>query len=73
MIVDEIRRFREADPFRPYKLVLVNGEVLPINRRGGIAIAPEGRYFVYPVEPEGHRILRPADVKLVEAAESTAA
>ena len=67
MIVDDIRGFREAIPFRPYKLVLASGEELPVPNRGGIAIAPEGRYLVYALEPDGPRILRPRDVRLVEA------
>ena len=73
MVADDIRKFREAEPFRPYKLVLVNGEELIVQRRGGIAIAPEGKYFVYPLEPDGHRVLRPKEVKLVEPAGGTAA
>ena len=73
MVADDIRRFREAEPFQPYKLVLANGEELVVQRRGGIAIAPEGRYFVYPLDPGGARILRPAEVTHVEPVGGTAA
>ncbi len=71
MIVDEIRKLREADPFRPYKLVLTDGEELIVERRAGIGVAPEGRFLVYPLEPAGYRIVRPTDVKAVEAVAET--
>ena len=73
MVADEIRKFREADPFRPYKLVLATGEELIVGHRGGIGIAPQERYFVYALEPDGYRVLRPADVKAVASTEGTAA
>ena len=73
MIVDEIRKWKEAEPFQKYKLVLTNGEELVVHRRGGLGIAPEGRFLVYPLEPAGHRIVRPADIATVTLAEGSAA
>ena len=73
MVADDIRKFRDAEPFRPYKLVLANGEELVVGHRAGVGIAPQERYFVYALNPDGYRILRPADVKAVAAVEGTAA
>lgn len=73
MVVEDIRTLKEAEPFRPSKLVLANGEELLLERRSGIAIAPEGRFVLYPREPAGYRVLLPSDVKSVEAVRSNAA
>jgi hypothetical protein len=73
MLADDIRRFRDADPFRPYKLVLISGEELAVNHRAAVGIAPQEKYFVYALEPDGYRILRPREVKGVTAIEGTAA
>ena len=73
MIVDEIRRLREAIPFRPYKLVMADGEELVIERRSGIGIGPEGRYLVYPLAAGGYQLVNPADVKAAVVATETAA
>jgi hypothetical protein len=73
MVADEIRKFREAEPFRPYKLVLASGEELVIDHRAGIGIAPQEKYFVYALEPDGYRVLRPSEVTSVKPVEGTAA
>ena len=73
MILDEIRRLRDADPFQPYRLVLADGEQLLIDRRSGIGIGPEGRYLVYPLPAGGYKLVDPAHVKAAVAATETAA
>ncbi len=71
--VDSIRSLKEADPFRPYKITLNNGEELVVRRRSGIGISPEGRYLVYPTDDGGYRIVRPQEIRSAEAVEGSAA
>ena len=73
MHVDTIRSLKEADPFRPFKITLATGEELIVDRRSGIAIAPEGRYLVYPTDDGGYKIVRPADIRSAEAVGGSAA
>jgi hypothetical protein len=73
MIVDEIRKWKEAEPFRQFKLVLSNGEELLVHRRGALAIDPDAAFVVYPIEPGGFRVVRSKDITSVRAAEGTAA
>jgi hypothetical protein len=73
MVLDEIRKWKEAEPFRKFKLVLSSGEELVVQRRGELGIAPEGRFLVYPLEPAGYRVVRPADITTVDLAEGSAA
>ena len=73
MIVDEIRTWKEAEPFRKFKLVLANGEELIVHRRGALAIDPDGGFIVYPVDPGGFRVVRSKDVSSIRAAEGNAA
>jgi hypothetical protein len=73
MIVDEIRSWKEAEPFRRFKLVLANGEELVVRWRGGLGIAPENRFLIYALEPAGYRLVSPADVASVKLAEGNAA
>jgi hypothetical protein len=73
MIVDEIRSWKEAEPFRKFKLVLATGEELLVYRRGLLAIDPQGVFVVYPVTPGGFRVVRSNEIRSVGAAEGNAA
>lgn len=43
MNIERIRKLRNAKPFRPFELVVADGEVVRIDRRLAIALAPNGR------------------------------
>jgi hypothetical protein len=73
MSVDEIRKLKEAIPFRPFKLVLANGDELLVGRRGAIAIAPEDKFLIYPLDPGGYRLVAPSDIRSADQLSDTAA
>jgi hypothetical protein len=74
MTVDEIRSWKEAEPFRRFLLVLANGEELLVPRRGSLAFDPDGRFVVYPFPDRGgHRIVPAKDISSIRAAEGHAA
>jgi hypothetical protein len=43
MNIEEIRKLRNAKPFRPFELVARDGGVVKIDRSLAIALAPNGR------------------------------
>jgi hypothetical protein len=74
MTVDEIRSWKEAEPFRKFLLVLANGEELLVPRRGSLGFDPDGRFVVYPfVDRGGYRIVPSQDISFIRPAESDAA
>ena len=73
MIVDEIRSWKEAEPFRKFKLILSTGEELLVYRRGALSIDPQGVFVVYPITPGGFRIVRSKEISSVSPAEGNAA
>jgi hypothetical protein len=73
MSVDDIRKLKEAIPFRPFKLVLTNGDELVVGRRSALGIGPEGRFLFYPLDPAGCRFVNPVDVTAAAALTDTAA
>ena len=73
MILDDIRRLKEAVPFQAFKIVLTNGDELRIDRRAAIGIGPDGRFLMYALEPAGCRFVNPAEVTTAELLKDTAA
>ncbi|HYR57628.1 MAG TPA: hypothetical protein VEO95_03320 [Chthoniobacteraceae bacterium] len=47
MSIEQIRSFRNAKPFRPFDVILNDGQALPVVRPERMAIAPWGRIGVY--------------------------
>lgn len=43
MTVEEIRSYRNAQPFHPFTLLLTSGKLLRVDRPSGIALAPDGQ------------------------------
>lgn len=46
MKIEQLRRVRDADPFCPFMIHLVNGRKVSVLRREFMAIAPSGRRVV---------------------------
>ena len=69
MSIEEIRSHRNAKPFRPFELVLQDGNVLHVAGPERIAIAPWGRLCVYsgslPYMPHASEV---AEVRMDSAA-----
>jgi len=48
MVIDQLRRLYEAQPFRPFTMHLADGRQLPVVHREFLALSPSGRtVFVY--------------------------
>ena len=47
MSLDEIRGFRNAQPFRPFDLLLQGGRVVHVSDSKRIGIAPWGRLVIF--------------------------
>ena len=60
MTVEEIRTYRNAQPFQPFVMLMVDGRSISVADRLRLGIAPWGQVGVY----EGARfhLLAPADV-----------
>jgi hypothetical protein len=43
MTVEEIRSFRNANPFRPFDIVMLDGKVIRVELPIRIALSPSGR------------------------------
>jgi hypothetical protein len=46
MVIDQLRRLYEAQPFRPFMMHLADGRQLPVVHREFLAISPSGRTFI---------------------------
>ena len=71
MNAERIKELRLAWPFRPFELVMSNGNKLPVNKAYHLAISPDGRFLVYSAA-KGVRFLATDSVSdaIVLAAES---
>jgi hypothetical protein len=58
MTVEEIRKLREAVPFRPFNLVLRDGRKLPVAERYFIGISPTKRFMTHASADGGFEIVR---------------
>jgi hypothetical protein len=47
MDVEQIRKLRLADPFRPFRLILGDGRNLPVERPSFLSISPKGGTVVH--------------------------
>ncbi len=63
MNVDDIRKLRLADPFRPFRLVLRDGRVLPVERPSFLSISPKGGTVVHSSERGGFEFVRVAEIQ----------
>ncbi len=43
MVIDQLRRLYEAQPFRPFTMHLADGRQLPVVHREFIMVSPSGR------------------------------
>ena len=73
MDVEEIRRLRRADPFRPFNLVLGNGRTLPVDRANALAISPDGKLLVFQTLDSWFEPLTPGAVASIDFNVNTAA
>ena len=58
MNIEEIRKLRNAKPFRPFELITRDGGVIKIERSLAIALAPSGR-SVAGFDPQGRSFYFP--------------
>ena len=71
MSIDEIRGFRNAQPFHPFTLLLNDGRLLRVELPQRIALAPDGRRIA--VYQGSHlSLVAVDDVRLVQSEEPSA-
>jgi hypothetical protein len=58
MNVEDIRKLRLADPFKPFRLVLGDGRSLPVERPSFLSISPVGGAVVHSSEKGGFELVR---------------
>ncbi len=58
MKIDEIRKLRLADPFRPFRLILGDGRSLPVERPSFLSISPKGGTVVHSSVEGGFEFVR---------------
>ena len=46
MVIDQLRKLYEAQPFHPFMMHLADGRQLPVVHREFLAISPSGRTFI---------------------------
>jgi hypothetical protein len=46
MTAEQVRKAREANPFRPFTIRLADGRAFPIHHRDFISISPVGRIII---------------------------
>ncbi len=63
MNVDEIRKLRLADPFRPFRLLLRDGRDLPVERPSYLAISPKGGNVAYAGSLGGVEFVKVGDIR----------
>ena len=63
MTVDELRRLRLANPFRPFDLVIDDGRHLAIGKPYHLAISPVGNAIAVATGGENVELLKPEWVK----------
>lgn len=57
MSIDELRKVREANPFRPFTIRLADGRSYRINHRDYLSLSPVGRTVIVYGEDGGFDIL----------------
>ncbi|HEX3355810.1 MAG TPA: hypothetical protein VHS31_02420 [Tepidisphaeraceae bacterium] len=62
MDIMKIREARLASPFKPFRLIMQNGNNLPVERASYLAIAPNGRRLAYAATMGGFEFLAVEDV-----------
>ena len=70
MSIDEIRAFRNAEPFQPFTLLLNSGRVVHVKYPLGIALAPDGRRVAFFDGPR-FDILDVGQIRIAAAAEQS--
>ena len=69
MSIDEIRSLRNAQPFRPFEIIMADGRAISVVDRLRLGIAPWGKIGVY----EGARLHLLAPAEIVEIRVGTSA
>ena len=69
---EQLVSLRLAHPFRPFTLVMADGQRLPVVRSSHVAISPDRQGIVYPKPSGGFDILRVADIVAAEVDASPA-
>lgn len=52
MNLDELRNFRDANPFQPFEIILVDGRTFKVPHRDFILIPPGRQTWVYVAHPK---------------------
>ena len=65
MDIEKIRELRRAQPFRPFTLVLSDGQKLPVEVPYRLGISPRGTEMAY-ARADGPVFLRPGQVRELE-------
>ncbi|QOV89447.1 hypothetical protein [Humisphaera borealis] len=66
MDIEEIRRYRRAEPFRAFNLVLADGRKLPVDRPNALAIAPDGKLLAFQTLDSWFERIRPEAVAAID-------
>jgi hypothetical protein len=60
MTIEDIRHYRNAQPFEPFVIVMVDGRIISVPERLRIGIAPWGKIGVF--EGSAFHLLKPTDI-----------
>jgi hypothetical protein len=62
MDIQRIRELRNAEPYKPFRLIMRDGRKLPVEEPHVLAISPIGTSLVHSSERRGFEILNPQDI-----------
>lgn len=63
MDVQDIRKLRLADPFKPFRLILGDGRNLPVERPSFLSISPKGGTVVHSSLTGGFEYVRVDEIR----------
>ena len=66
MKADEIRKLCEAQPFKPFNLIMVNGKKLPVEKRYYLGMTDDGQALVHSALDGGFDTFGPEHVKAID-------
>ena len=63
MNVEQLRKLRRADPFKPFRLLLIDGRDLPVERPSFLSISPKGGTVVHSSVQGGFEFVRIGQIR----------
>jgi hypothetical protein len=73
MDIQEIRKFHQAEPFRPFYVFLSNGRKLLVRHRENMGYSPSGKAMAIYTSPEASESMSADDIIKLQDAKKRAA